>query len=75
MLPITTVKFKPNLITDLIVLSKRPRGKPGIYPCHCTILDSWVFENFILTDEPFAKDLRIFETCVSVNNNLWGKLV
>ena len=75
MLPITTVKFKPNLIADLIVLSKRPGAKPGIYPCNCTILDNWVFEKFILTDELFAKDLQIFETFVSVNNNLWGKLV
>ena len=33
------------------------------------------FENFILADEPFAKALRIFETCALVNNNLCGKLV
>ena len=39
------------------------------------ILDNLFFENFILADEPFAKALRIFETCVSVNNNLCGKLV
>ena len=38
-------------------------------------LDNWFFKNFILADEPFAKTLRIFETCVSVNNNLCGKLV
>ena len=38
-------------------------------------LDNWVFESFILADEPFAKTLRIFETCVLVNNNLCGKLV
>ena len=41
----------------------------------CTILDNLVFENFILADEPFAKALRNFETCVSVNNNLCRKLV
>ena len=35
------------------------------------MLDSWVFENFILADEPFAKPLEFFETCVLVNNNLW----
>ena len=29
------------------------------------ILDNWVFENFILSDEPFSKVLQIFETCVS----------
>ena len=33
-----------------------------------------VFENFILADEPFAKALQIFETCVSVNNILCRKL-
>ena len=39
-----------------------------------TILDNWVFEKFPLADEPFAKALLIFETCVLVNNNLWGEL-
>ena len=34
-----------------------------------------IFSNFILTDQPFANALQIFETCVSVNNNLCGKLV
>ena len=29
----------------------------------------------MLADELFAKVLRIFETCVSVNNILFGKLV
>ena len=41
----------------------------------CTILDNWCFENFILADEPFGRALRIFETCVLVNNTLCGKLV
>ena len=44
-------------------------------PLDCIILDNWVFENFILTEESFAKFLRIFETCVSVNNNFCGKLL
>ena len=44
-------------------------------PPNCIILDKWVFENFILADETFAKALRIFETCVFVNNDLCGKLV
>ena len=44
-------------------------------PPECIILDNWVFETFILADEPFAKPLRIFETCASVANNLCGKLV
>ena len=29
----------------------------------------------MLADEHFAKDLQIFESCVSVDNNLCGKLV
>ena len=29
----------------------------------------------MIADEPFAKTLRIFEACVSVNNNLCGKLI
>ena len=49
-------------------MSRRP-------PPDCTILDNYVFENFILADEPFAKALRIFETCVLVNNTLSRNLV
>ena len=30
---------------------------------------------FLLANKPFAKTLRIFETCISVINSLWGKLV
>ena len=37
-------------------------------------LCKWVFDNFILADEPFAKALRNFETCVLINKNLCGKL-
>ena len=29
----------------------------------------------MLADEPFAKALKIFESCVLVKNNLCGKLV
>ena len=46
-----------------------------INPPDCNILDNWVFESLILADEPFVKALRIFETCVSVNSNLCGKLI
>ena len=42
---------------------------------NCGMLDNWVFDNFILADKPFAKALRIFETYLSVKNNLWGKVV
>ena len=44
-------------------------------PPDCIILDNWVFDNLISADELFAKDLWRFETCLLVNNNLWGKLV
>ena len=39
------------------------------------ILDNWLFDNLILVDESLAKALQRFETCLSVSNNLWGKLV
>ena len=43
---------------------------------NCTILARWkVFGNFVLADKLFAKALQSLETCVSVNNNLCGKLV
>ena len=29
---------------------------------------NWIFDNFIITDEPFAKALRSWEICVLVNN-------
>ena len=38
-------------------------------------MDSWVFEGFMLADEPFAEFLRIFENCVQDNKNLNGKLI
>ena len=50
-------------------------GMSGITLPNWTSLDKWVFENFMLADEPFAKALQISETCVSVNNNLSGKLL
>ena len=42
---------------------------------HCTILDNWVFDNFILTDELFAETLQSLGTYVLDNNNLCEKLV
>ena len=44
-------------------------------PPDCIILYNWVFESFILADEPFAKALRIFKTYVLVNINLHKKLI
>ena len=61
-------------IKGKLVFIKGLRSLPK-NPPNCTMLDNWVFENFILTDEPFAKASQIFETYVLVNNNLCGKLV
>ena len=49
-------------------------SEPNSNPTYFTILDNWVFENFILADTPFVKALWIFETYVSVNSTLCGKL-
>ena len=63
------------LITALkAVYDKATSNSPRIPP-DCIILVDWVFEDFILADEPFVKVLKLFETCVLVNNNLCGKLV
>ena len=43
--------------------------------CECTILGSWVFDNFIFIDKLFAKALKSLKAYLSVNNNLRGKLV
>ena len=61
------IKDNPVFSNDLKSLPKNP---PDCFGFFC----SWVFDNFILTDELFAKALRGFETCVLVNNNLCGKL-
>ena len=63
--------FANGLSTFLIksnpVFSNGSKSLPK-NPSYCLILGNWVFDNFILTDEPFAKALRGFETCVLVNN-------
>ena len=56
------------------VFSNGPRSLPN-NPRDCTILDSWVFDNFILADALFAKALWNLETCLSANNNSCGTLV
>ena len=43
-------------------LPRNPPDFPILYNC--------VFNNFILADEPFAKAIRSFETCVLNNYNL-----
>ena len=57
------------------VFSNAPKGLTKTTP-DFPILCNWVFDNFILTDEPFAKALRSLEASVLVNNNnVCGKLV
>ena len=53
--------MKAPLLTHYFIkkITKSPRY---------TILDSLVFDDFILADELFAKALQNFETCVSVND-------
>ena len=55
------------VIKEKSVLSNGPRSLPQNCP-NCTILGSWVFNNFILADEFFAKTLQSLETSVLVNN-------
>ena len=38
-------------------------------PLDCIMLDSRVFDNFMLVDELFAKALHRLEICLSVNND------
>ena len=46
------------------------KNEKGPNSPNCSILDSCVFEIFLLANEPFAKALRSLENFVSVNNNL-----
>ena len=61
------VKSKPIFSNGAKSLPKIPPDGP--------ILHSWVFESFTSADELLLKALQIFESCVSVNNNLCEKLV
>ena len=65
-------EFIIGFVNDVIYGSME--GK-NISSLNCTSWHIWAFENFVLDDETFAKALRIFETFVSVNNNICGKLV
>ena len=47
--------------------------KGFINPPNCIILDSRLFDNFVLTGE--HEPLQGLETCASNNNNFCGKLV
>ena len=71
-------KFWCTLFTSIFASSNAIKAvilNVGKNPPDCAILDSWVFENFILVDEPFSKVRRSLETCVLVNDNLYRKSV
>ena len=61
-------------IKDKPIFSNGPRSLPRNPPDYI-ISDSWVFHNFISDDELFAKALGSLETCLSVINNIYRKLV
>ena len=54
-------------IRDRAVFNNNPESIPRSYP-DCALSCIWVFDNFILAEELFAKALRSFETYVLVNN-------
>ena len=56
-------------VSGNLVFSNGPRSVPR-NPPDCIILNIWVFENLISVDHFSAKVLRIFATCLLVNNNL-----
>ena len=61
-----SIKAKPVFSNSSKSLPKNPRD--------CPILCNWIFDNFTLAEELFAKVLKSLKTCVLVNNNLCGKL-
>ena len=65
--------FSTFLIKGNLVFNNGPKSLPK-NPPDFPILFHSVFDNFILVEELFAKALRSFETCVLVNNSLFGKL-
>ena len=58
------VKGKP-------AFSNSPKSLPRS-PLDYPILCKWVFGNFILADELFAKPIQNLKTCVLVDNNVFG---
>ena len=65
---LSTCPFKGNP-----VFRKGPKSLPKNPPDY-PILWKWVFDKFILANEPLTKALWNFETCVLVNKNLCRKL-
>ena len=58
-------------VKEKAVVSNSPKSlprNPPDYPISC----KWVFENFTLADELFAKTIRNLKTCVLADNNVFG---
>ena len=53
------------------VFSDGPKSLPKNLS-HCLIFCNWIFDNFLLVDESFAKAL--LKNYALVNNNIYGKL-
>ena len=51
-----------------------PRSLPR-NPSDSIVLDTWVFDNFMNLNVPFMRTLQRPATCLSVNNELCGKVV
>ena len=60
------IKGKPVFISGRACLPKNASD----YSC-----SNWIFDNFLLAEELFAKTLESLKTCVLVNNNLCGTLL
>ena len=64
--------IKTLLANDLVFsnCTKSLPKNPPDFPISC----NWVFDNFVLADEPFVKALQSPETYVLVNNSFCGKV-
>ena len=60
-------------IKDNPAFSNGPKCPPKNSPDY-PILCNWVFDKFVLADEPFAKAAGSFVTCILINSNLCEKL-
>ena len=79
-IPLSRKIFPKSLAKSISLLATLDKIFPEIgvsrwTPPKCTIQDNYFFENLKLADKQLAKGVRIFETCISVNNSLCGKLV
>ena len=70
--------FLTNVLSTFFIEGKPdfcngPKNLPEDVP-DSPIVCNWIFDDFIIAEESFAKPLRSLETFVLVNNNLCRKL-